>query len=135
MQSNGNIGIPDPVPGFRDKRHRPFQQNFTVDSAELVRCIREMMPDISESQSAEKSIAQCMNGNIPVRMSYAAERTFDSDTAEIKREAFGQCMNVVSVSCSDFHIRFFCKFRNFYFIFACQSACGKTNVGGEKSLV
>ena len=57
-----------------DSWNTDFQQNLAVYPLEFVRGVRKMFPDISEGECPENCITESMNGNVAVRMGYAANR-------------------------------------------------------------
>ena len=63
-----------------------------------------MFSYITKSQCAKKCVAESVDGNIAVRVCYAADGAFDLNAAEPKRKSFSQSVYVVSVSNSDVHI-------------------------------
>ena len=61
------------------------------------------MADVPQRQAPQQGVAQGMDGDIAVGVGYKAGFGRDADAAQPHRQAFGQCMHVITVANSNIH--------------------------------
>ena len=56
-----------------------------------------MFSDVSQCQCTQKCIAECVDGNVAVRVSYAADRAVNLDASKPERKSLSQSMYVITL--------------------------------------
>ena len=85
--------------------HDTGKENLAVNPGKFVRSIGKVFSYISQGQCSEQCIAQSVDSHVSVRVGYTSYRAFYFNASEPQRQPLSKCVDVISVTYSQFHMQ------------------------------